>query len=106
LGPLRKTKTFLSLVGARWAFRVDGGTGHSRPGEPADAEDAERVVTSIEGVDRVIDRYALQTVPSIHIIVKNGSEILEGVATDEGDKNIADIQALQAPSVPGALSVE
>jgi hyperosmotically inducible periplasmic protein len=38
----------------------------------------------------------------IHIIVKNGNIILEGVVDNEGDKNIAGIQA---NTVPGAFSV-
>lgn len=84
--------------------------------------DAERVVKSIEGIEKIdnqievlpvspnddrlrlrlyraiygkapLDRYALQAIPSIHIIVKNGNVTLEGVAANEGDKNIANIRA-------------
>ena len=40
-----------------------------------------------------LNRYAMQAVPSIHIIVKNGNATLEGVAANEGDKNVANIQA-------------
>jgi hyperosmotically inducible protein len=47
-------------------------------------------------------RYALQPVPSIHIIVKNGQVTLEGVAANEMDKNIA---TLRAHSVPGVFSI-
>lgn len=93
--------------------------------------DAERVVKGIEGVERVINRievlplsphddairmatyraiyghpalnrYALQAVPPIHIVVKNGNVTLEGVVANEGDKNIAGIQA---ESVSGVFSV-
>ncbi len=93
--------------------------------------DAERVVKRIEGVERVINRievlplspyddrirlatyraiyghtalnrYALQAVPPIHIIVKNGNVTLEGVVANEADKTIAGIQAR---SVPGVFSV-
>jgi hyperosmotically inducible protein len=93
--------------------------------------DAERVVKGIEGVERVVNdievlplssyddkirlatyraiyghtalnRYVLQAVPSIHIVVKNGTVTLEGVVANEGDKNIA---GLQANSVPGVFSV-
>ena len=93
--------------------------------------DAERVVKGIEGVDRVVNkvevlplssyddeirlasyraiyghtalnRYALQAVPPIHIVVKNGNVTLEGVVANEGDKNIA---GLQANTVPGVFSV-
>jgi hyperosmotically inducible protein len=93
--------------------------------------DAERVVKSIEGVESVdnqievlplspnddrirlavyraiysqpsLQRYGLQAVPPIHIIVKNGNVALEGVVANSGDKNIAGIQA---KSVPGVFSV-
>lgn len=89
---------------------------------PTMKKDAERVVKSIEGVEAVdnqiqvlplssfddrirvavyraiyghpaLNRYALLAVPSIHIIVNNGEVTLEGVAANEGDKNIANIQA-------------
>jgi hyperosmotically inducible protein len=98
---------------------------------PTLKSDAENVVKDIEGVERVVNnievlpvsphddnlriaayraiyghtalnRYALQAVPPIHIIVKNGNITLEGVVANEGDKNIAGIQA---KGVPGAFSV-
>ncbi|MCU1275267.1 MAG: transport-associated protein [Bryobacterales bacterium] len=100
----------------------------SRPTLKSDAENA---VKQIEGVDRVINnievlplspnddrirlaeyraiygqsalnRYGLQAVPPIHIIVNNGNVTLEGVVANEGDKNIAGIQA---NTVPGVFSV-
>ncbi|MBL8213987.1 MAG: BON domain-containing protein [Bryobacterales bacterium] len=49
-----------------------------------------------------LNRYALQAVPPIHIIVDNGKVTLEGVVANEGDKNIANIQA---NGVPGVFSV-
>ena len=93
---------------------------------------AEKVVKDIEGVEGVVNqievlplspnddrlrlaiyravygsaqlnRYALQAVPSIHIIVKNGNVTLEGVAANEGDKNIAGIKA---NGVSGVFSVK
>jgi hyperosmotically inducible protein len=98
---------------------------------PTLKSDAENVVKKIEGVERVINnievlpvspnddrirqavyravyghpslnRYALAAVPSIHIIVKNGRVTLIGVAANQGDKNIAGIQA---NSVPGVFAV-
>jgi hyperosmotically inducible protein len=92
---------------------------------------AENVVKSIEGVSKVVNeitvlplspnddrirlaayrsiyghtalnRYALQAVPPIHIIVENGKITLEGIVANEGDKNIAN---LQANGVQGAFSV-
>jgi hyperosmotically inducible protein len=92
---------------------------------------AEQVVRQLEGVERVVNaievlplspnddrirlatyravyghsalnRYALQAVPSIHIIVKNGHATLDGVAANAADRNIA---VMQARSVPGVFSV-
>lgn len=98
---------------------------------PVLKEDAGRVVKEIEGVEKVenqievlptspnddrirlatfravygqavLNRYALQAVPPIHIIVKNGNVTLEGVVDSQNDKNIA---GLQANSVSGVFSV-
>ena len=49
-----------------------------------------------------LDRYALQAVPPIHIIVKNGNITLEGVVANDGDRNIANIRA---NGVSGAFKV-
>ena len=99
---------------------------------PTLKSDAGRVVKSIEGVDKVVNnievlplspnderirmavyraiygntslqRYGLQAVPPIHIIVNNGNVTLEGVVAAEADKNIAN---LQANGVPGVFSVK
>jgi hyperosmotically inducible protein len=98
---------------------------------PTLKSDAENVVKDVEGVERVVNnievlplsphdrdirlaayraiyghsnlnRYALQAVPPIHIIVKNGNITLEGVVANEADKNVAGIQA---KGVSGAFSV-
>lgn len=98
---------------------------------PTLKSDAEAAVKSIEGVAHVnnqievlppspdddrlrlvlfrtiysappLQRYAIQNVPPIHIIVKNGHVTLEGVVASESDKNLA---GLQANSVPGVFSV-
>ena len=50
----------------------------------------------------VLNRYALQSVGPIHIIVRNGDVTLEGVVSREMEKNVAFIQA---NSVPGVFSV-
>jgi hyperosmotically inducible protein len=50
-----------------------------------------------------LNRYAMQAVPSIHIIVDNGNVVLDGVVTNDGDRNIANIQA---NSVSGVFSVQ
>ena len=116
------------------AFRVDGSTVilMGQVTRPTLKSDAERVVKSIEGVDKVVNkievlplspnderirlaiyraiyghaglqRYGLQAVPPIHIIVNNGNVTLEGVVATEADKNIANIQA---NGVPGVFSVK
>ena len=93
--------------------------------------DAEQVVKKIEGVGKVtnnievlpvspnddrirvavfralfsntsLERYAVQAVPPIHIIVKGGHVTLEGVVANEMDKNVANLRARQ---VPGVFSV-
>jgi hyperosmotically inducible periplasmic protein len=99
--------------------------------QPTLKSSAENVVKNIEGVthvnnkievlplspndDRVrqaeyraiysqpaLNQYALRAVPPIHIIVKDGHVTLDGVVANEGDKNIAGVQA---NSVPGVFSV-
>src|SRR5215475_4487257 len=98
---------------------------------PTLKSDAENVVKGIEGVTRVdnqiqvlplssmddrirvatyraifgkpgLDRYAMQAVPPIHIIVDNGKVTLEGVVASDADKNQAGIYA---NGVPGVFSV-
>jgi hyperosmotically inducible protein len=49
-----------------------------------------------------LSRYALQAVPPIHIIVKNGNVRLEGVVATEADKNLA---GMRAKGVSGVFSV-
>ncbi len=90
--------------------------------QPTLKSDAGNVVKGIEGVTRVenqievlplspmddgiriatyraifgkpgLDRYAMQAVPPIHIIVANGKVTLEGVVATEGDRNQAGIYA-------------
>ncbi len=99
---------------------------------PTLKSDAENVVKKIEGVERVdnqievlppspnddrirrsvyhavygnpsLNRYAMQAVPPIHIIVNNGNVTLIGVVASEADKNIAGIKA---NGVHGAFSVK
>ncbi len=89
---------------------------------PTLASAAERVVKRVEGISEVVNnievlpvssnddrirtavfraiyyhpvlsRYAIQSVPPIHIIVKNGDVTLEGVVRDSSERDIARIQA-------------
>jgi hyperosmotically inducible periplasmic protein len=98
---------------------------------PTLKSDAEKAVKDVEGVERVVneikvlplsgtddrirlatyhaifgkpglDRYALQAVPPIHIIVTNGYVTLEGVVSTQADKDQAGIYA---KTVPGVFSV-
>jgi len=93
--------------------------------------DSERVIEDLEGVEQVVnnieilpasthddqirmaayraiyrhdslERYAIQALPPIHIIVRNGHITLEGAVDTQLDKTIA---AAQARSVPQVFSV-
>ena len=99
--------------------------------KPTLKSDAGNVVKGIEGVERVdnkiqvlplssmddglrlaeyraiygtpgLDRYAMQAVPPIHIIVDNGKVTLEGVVATQADKDTAGIRA---NTVNGVFSV-
>jgi len=50
-----------------------------------------------------LQRYSIRSAPPIHIILKNGNVTLEGVVANQGDKNIANIQA---NGVSGVFSVK
>ncbi len=50
----------------------------------------------------MLSRYAIQSVPPVHIIVRSGHVTLEGVVATEAEKNVAYIQA---NTVPGVFSV-
>ena len=52
--------------------------------------------------DPSLNRYAMQAVPPIHIIVDNGKVTLEGVADSQADKDLAN---LRAGTVGGVFSV-
>src|ERR1700730_9867910 len=49
-----------------------------------------------------MEKYAMQAVPPIHIIVKNGHVTVVGVVANAADKTLADVRA---KSVPGVFSV-
>ena len=72
------------------------------PVSPAD-NDLRRSVYRAIYENPALARYAIQAVPSIHIIVKNGSVSLEGLVASESDKNLA---AVRAGDVPGVLNVK
>ena len=95
---------------------------------PTLKSDAERRVKRVEGVDTVIndievlpvsqtddairlavarniyksnalDRYGFQSQPPIHIIVKKGNVVLEGVVDSESDKSVAGLKAREVNGV-------
>lgn len=72
------------------------------PLSPNDNQIRRAVARAIYGNAALADRYGFQAMPSIHIIVKNGNVDLQGIVANQGDKNIAGIQA---KSVPGVFSV-
>lgn len=114
------------------SFRVDGGTVtlFGAVTQPWMKSDAGNVVKHVEGVTQVkneievlplstmdngirareyraifsgpLYRYALGTLPSIHIIVKNGNVTLTGVVSSQSDSQLA---FMRANGVPGVFSV-
>jgi hyperosmotically inducible protein len=61
-----------------------------------------QVARAIFNDDRLF-RYAMGSVPPIHIVVKGGHVTLEGMVNNQADKNEAGIRA---NSVPGVFSVQ
>jgi len=71
------------------------------PASPMDDRIRRAVFRAIYS-DPMLERYAIQSVPPIHIIVKSGRVTLEGVVSSEADKNVAYIKA---SGVAGVFSV-
>ena len=68
------------------------------PLSPMDDQLRRSVFRAIYG-EAGLNRYAIQAIPSIHIIVQNGNVTLEGVVDNEMDKNLANLRANQVPNV-------
>jgi hyperosmotically inducible protein len=114
-----------------YSFDAGTATLYGQVVRPTTRSDAERRVQRIAGVERVVNRievlplssfddsvrlqayrqifgtaglyrYAMGANPSVHIVVNRGHLTLEGVVANEGDRNLARIEALQ---VPGVFSV-
>lgn len=68
------------------------------PLSPMDDQLRRAVFRAIYG-EAGLNRYAIQAIPSIHIIVKNGNVTLEGIVDSEMDKNLANLRANQVPNV-------
>jgi hyperosmotically inducible protein len=71
---------------------------------PASTHDDQIRMAAFRAIYRhdALERYAIQAIPPIHIIVKNGHITLEGVVGSQLDKTIA---VTQARSVPQVFSV-
>jgi len=68
------------------------------PTSPMDDQSRRSLYRAIYG-DAGLFRYGVASVPSIHLIVKNGHVTLEGVVDSEADKNLAGIRANGVPNV-------
>lgn len=72
------------------------------PFSPAD-DDLRNTVYRAIFEDPALARYAVASLPPIHIIIKNGNVTLEGSVASAGDKNLA---AARAGGVANVLSVK
>ena len=68
------------------------------PLSPMDDQLRHALYRAIYG-DAVLFKYGWSSMPSIHIIVKNGRVTLEGVVDSEADKNLAGLRANGVPNV-------
>ncbi len=72
------------------------------PLSPHDDRLRRALYRAIYSWDSPLFRYATQSVPPIHLIVKNGRAVLKGVVATKGDSNLAYIRAR---GVPGLFEV-
>jgi hyperosmotically inducible protein len=68
------------------------------PPAPMDDQLRHALYRAIYG-DPTLSKYGWSSMPSIHIIVKNGHVTLEGVVDSEADKNLAGLRANSVPNV-------
>ena len=73
------------------------------PLSPQDDRLRRAVYRKLYGYDSPLFRYAVQSIPSIHIIIKNGHATLKGVVANKGDAQLA---YMRARSVPGLFDVK
>jgi hyperosmotically inducible protein len=69
------------------------------PLSPNDDRIRRAVYRAIYNENSPLFRYALQVVPSIHIIVKNGNVTLKGVVDNQADSDLTNIKARGVPDV-------
>ena len=70
----------------------------------ASDNDLRRAVYRAIFEDGVLKQYAVQAVPPIHIIVKNGAVALEGAVNNNGDKILAGQRATSVAGVQGVVN--
>jgi hyperosmotically inducible protein len=73
------------------------------PLSPQDDRLRRAVYRKLYGYDSPLFRYAVQSIPSIHIIIRNGHATLKGVVANKGDAQLA---YMRARSVPGLFNVK
>ena len=73
------------------------------PLSPQDDRLRRALYRKLYGNDSPLFRYAVQAIPSIHIIVKNGRATLKGVVANKGDAQLA---YMRARGVPGLFDVK
>jgi hyperosmotically inducible protein len=88
--------------------RIEGVTGvvngiEDLPPSSSDDGIRRRLYRVIYAEDGPLFRYAIEVIPSIHIIVKNGNVTLKGIVDSQEDSNFA---YTQARSVSGIFSVK
>jgi hyperosmotically inducible protein len=69
------------------------------PLSPMDDQIRRAEFHAIYGDPQIGTRYGYRALPSIHIIVKNGHVILEGVVANQADKDLIGIRANGVPNV-------
>lgn len=74
----------------------------SLPVSPTDDELRLQIFRAIH-TSPILEKYAIQAVSPIHILVKNGHVTLEGTVREEAEKNQAE---LEASAIPGVVSLK
>jgi hyperosmotically inducible protein len=69
------------------------------PLSPMDDQTRMAVYQAIYGQSSLSTRYGFRSIPSIHILVKNGNVTLEGVVANQADKDVIDLAAKGVPNV-------
>lgn len=70
------------------------------PKSPSD-DDTRRAVYRAIFEDSTLQRYAVSEVPQIHIVLKDGAVLLEGVVASEADKHLAGTRASSVSGIAG-----